>query len=191
MAYAHIALACLRLRAKCGSLRPMSKQRRTDLTEADRALWASYVSRIRPLQGAYAPPLPILPAVATPSRQRRSVPALRVSQIASPLAIGTQPGGVDSASWHRFRLGKLRASRTLDLHGYTVEGAFRALGTFLRSAHAEGLRCVEVVTGQGGILRHELPHWLNRGEFRSLILAAAHPHAANPGSVRLLLRRSR
>jgi DNA-nicking Smr family endonuclease len=166
----------------------MSIPRRTDLTEADRALWASYTSRIRPLPGRHSPPLPTLPSVAT---RARSAPARRASHIPSPLAIGAQPGGVDSASWHRFRVGKLRASRTLDLHGHTAQRAFDALASFLRSAQAEGLRCVEVVTGQGGILRHELPHWLNRPEFRSLILAAAHPHAANPGSVRLLLRRSR
>jgi hypothetical protein len=33
--------------------------------------------------------------------------------------------------------------------------------------------------------------WLNLPEIRPLVLAAAHPHAANPGSVRLLLRRVR
>ena len=42
-----------------------------------------------------------------------------------------------------------------------------------------------------GVLRRELPLWLNRPDIRPLILAAAHPHAANPGSVRLLLRRAR
>ncbi|HEX4173671.1 MAG TPA: Smr/MutS family protein [Acetobacteraceae bacterium] len=170
----------------------MSMPRRTDLTEADRALWASFTSRIRPLPGRNPPALPALPDVATASGRHRPAPALRATHTPSPpLAIGAQPGGLDSARWHRFRIGKLRPTRTLDLHGHTAQRAFQALGAFLRSAHAEGLRCVEVVTGQGGILRHELPHWLNRPEFRSMILAAAHPHAANPGSVRLLLRRPR
>jgi DNA-nicking Smr family endonuclease len=170
---------------------PMSTPRHTDLTEADRALWANYISRVKPLPGRHSPSLRTLPGVAAPSNRYRPAPAPRASHVPSPLAIGMQPGGVDSASWHRFRLGKLRASRTLDLHGYTAQRAFHALGAFLRSAHGEGLRCVEVVTGQGGILRAELPHWLNRQEFRSMVLAAVHPHAANPGSVRLLLRRSR
>lgn len=169
----------------------MSKPRRTDLTEADRAVWASYISRVRPLPGHHSPAPRTSPGIATQSNRYRPTATPRASPIASPLAIGMQPGGVDSASWHRFRLGRLQASRTLDLHGYTAQRAFHALEAFLRSSHAEGLRCVEVVTGQGGILRHELPHWLNRQEFRSMILAAAHPHAANPGSVRLLLRRSR
>ena len=43
----------------------------------------------------------------------------------------------------------------------------------------------------GGVIRRELPHWLNLPEIRPLILGAAHPHALNPGSVRLILRRIR
>jgi hypothetical protein len=31
--------------------------------------------------------------------------------------------------------------------------------------------------------------WLNAPSLRPLVLAAAHPHAANPGSTRILLRR--
>jgi DNA-nicking Smr family endonuclease len=85
----------------------------------------------------------------------------------------------------------------------TAQHAFAALRSFLRTAHAERVRCVEVVTGRGGesggVLRRELPHWLNLPEIRPMVLAAAHPrtsgalhsHIANPGSVRLLIRRQR
>jgi DNA-nicking Smr family endonuclease len=113
-----------------------------------------------------------------------------------PLAVGTQPGGLDSATWQRLRTGKLQAGRKLDLHGMTTQRAFHALVTFLRSAHAEQIRCVEVVTGRGsgdsgGTIRREFPHWLNRPDIRPLVLGAAHPHTLNPGSVRLILRRIR
>lgn len=169
----------------------MESSRRTRLTEADRALWASYASRVRPLAGRTRPALP--PNLEQPVSPRPRTPAVaHVSQRAqSPLAIGTQPGGVDNATWQRLRTGKLRVERTLDLHGHTAQAAFVALATFLRQAHAEGMRCVEVVTGQGGVLRRELPLWLNLPELRPLVLATAHPHAANPGAVRLLLRRAR
>jgi DNA-nicking Smr family endonuclease len=114
----------------------------------------------------------------------------------SPVSIGDHPGGVDTSTWQRFRSGKLRAARVLDLHGETAQHAFHALAEFLRTAYADKVRCVEVITGRGsatggGVLRRELPHWLNRPDIRPLVLAAAHPHAANPGSVRLLLRRAR
>ncbi len=102
----------------------------------------------------------------------------------------------NGGTWQRFRTGKLPATRTLDLHGHTAQRAFHALGGFLRAAYADRVRCVEVITGRGsgehgGVIRWELPMWLNSPQVRPLVLAAAHPHAANPGSVRLLLRRRR
>jgi DNA-nicking Smr family endonuclease len=122
----------------------------------------------------------------------------------TPLAIGAPPAGVDRATWQRFRTGKLAAPRKLDLHGMTAQHAFLALTGFLRAAVANGVRCVEIVTGRGtasgnprggfegtGVIRREFPLWLNRPDLRPLVLAAAHPHAANTGSVRLLLRRTR
>ncbi|MEJ0016789.1 MAG: Smr/MutS family protein [Acetobacteraceae bacterium] len=171
----------------------MESPRRTRLTEADRALWASYASRIRPLAGRDRPAMPAGPeaAVAPQARPRAPVAARTSPASLSPLATGVQPGGVDGGTWHRFRTGKRAAVRTLDLHGHTAQRAFHSLAAFLRGAHAEGVRCVEVVTGQGGVLRRELPLWLNLPELRPLILATAHPHPANPGSVRILLRRTR
>ncbi len=78
----------------------------------------------------------------------------------------------------------------------TTQHAFRALTAFLRTAHADRLRCVEVITGRGssdgvGSIRREFPLWLNLPDIRGMILAASHPHASNPGSVRILLRRPR
>jgi DNA-nicking Smr family endonuclease len=169
----------------------MASSNRTRLSKADEAVWSSYAERIRPLPGRtpVAPP-PEQPIAA--AQRPKSVAQVRANPAAlRPLAVGTQPGGLDTASWQRLRTGKLPAVRTLDLHGHTAQRAFHSLANFVRSAHAEGVRCVEVVTGQGGVLRRELPLWLNLPEFRSLVLAAAHPHAANPGAVRLLLRRPR
>ena len=89
----------------------------------------------------------------------------------------------------------------------TTHRAFHALSAFLRTAHADRLRCVEVVTGRGssdpmgtgplgtgtgtGTIRREFPLWLNLPDIRPMILAASDPHVANPGSVRILLRRPR
>jgi DNA-nicking Smr family endonuclease len=167
------------------------------LTEADRAEWAAYARHIRPMPGRPMPALPELPpGPDLPEPLRR--PARPVPRPATPLpsalAVGDQPGGLDNASWNRFRSGKLVAQRTLDLHGRTAQRAFHALHAFLQAAHADRVRCVEVITGRGageagGVLRRELPLWLNLPALRPLVLAASHPHAANPGAVRLLLRR--
>lgn len=175
--------------------------RRPRPSEADLAAWAAYARTLRPLPGRAAAHLPPEPAPAAPPAPPPAPAAPAHPPARSPmrppaLAVGEVPGGVDRATWQRFRSGKLPPVRTLDLHGRTAQQAFQALAGFLRACHGEGLRCVEVITGrgtgeEGGVLRRELPHWLNLPELRPLVLGAAHPHAANPGAVRLLLRRRR
>ncbi|HEY8289997.1 MAG TPA: Smr/MutS family protein [Acetobacteraceae bacterium] len=168
------------------------------LTETDLAEWADFSRRIAPLRGRPRPAAQDTPAppAMPPSRPKPQVISRTAHIQGVRVAIGDQPGGLDSATWHRFRSGRLSATRKLDLHGLTTQHAFHALTAFLRAAHAERLRCVEIVTGRGsgetgGAIRREFPHWLNLPEVRPLVLAASHPHPANPGSVRLLLRRHR
>jgi DNA-nicking Smr family endonuclease len=168
---------------------------RRALTDADRADWERFATPIRPLPDKPARPVSPPPADSAAPGVRRA-PGPAAASLAPRLAIADQPPGLDSATWQRFRTGKLPIARTLDLHGMTVQRAFHAMSAFLRTAHAEGLRCVEVVTGRGsaeggGAIRREFPFWLNQPEIRPLVLAAVHPHPANPGSVRLLLRRTR
>lgn len=171
--------------------------RRKGLSEADRAIWAQYAQHVDVLPGRAVPELP--PEAVLPEAVTRPVPpAGKASPAlwAGTLAVGTHPGGLDNATWNKFRSGKLPATRTLDLHGRTAQRAFHALHSFLHAAHADQVRCVEVITGRGageggGVIRREFPLWLNLPALRPLVLAASHPHVANPGSVRLLLRRIR
>jgi DNA-nicking Smr family endonuclease len=186
------------------------------LTKTDEAEWARFAERIAPLPGKVVIALPGVTSDSSaqaPSeaahdasrRQPRAAEAVPLHPVRSPpLGVGGQPAGVDTASWQRFRRGQLASARKLDLHGMTAQQAFHALRAFLRAAHADRLRCVEIVTGRGngehgGVLRREFALWLNLPDIRPLVLAAVHPHTssamhshmANPGSVRLLLRRPR
>jgi len=170
-------------------------RKRNGLTDADRAHWAGYTAGIRQLEKPTATPssAPSPAEDAEPLPRASRVPG-RPAAAPSPLTIGEAPGGVDRASWERFRSGKLSVSRTLDLHGLTAQQAFHAVSDFLRAAQADGLRCVEIVTGRGsrgagGVIRREFRDWLNRPDIRSMVLAAVHPHPANPGAVNVLLRR--
>ena len=175
----------------------MLRPRRKTLTETDLREWANYARLIKPMTGKALPDLPPEPEPAIPApivRPAHPTPIRSPSRGSPTLAVGAQPGGLDNSSWNRFRSGKLGVTRTLDLHGRTAQRAFHALHSVLHAAHADHVRCVEVITGrgvgeQGGILRREFPLWLNLPALRPLVLAASHPHAANPGSVRLLLRR--
>jgi DNA-nicking Smr family endonuclease len=181
------------------------------LTETDAAEWARYAQRITPLPGVLGRPDVASARPAEPSARIAPDMARRNTRPASPVAVqppllgvGGQPPGVDAASWQRFRRGQLASARKLDLHGMTAQQAFHALRLFLHTAQSDGLRCVEIVTGRGngehgGVLRREFALWLNLPDIRPMVLAAVHPHTssamhshmANPGSVRLLLRRPR
>lgn len=170
--------------------------RRRGLTDTDRRAWADYVQRVAPLAGVTVPiaEMPNEPAARPPSPPPAPPPPPR--RPLAPIEIGTSPGGVDRSTWTRFRGGKLVPQRTLDLHGRTVQRAHADLHAFLGAAMAERLRCVEVITGRGsgetgGVLRREVPLWLNGPALRPIILAASHPHPANQGAIRVLLRRVR
>ncbi len=179
-----------------GRVPPGRRRRGLSLEEA--RLWHGFVaaSGIVPLRPevimappppvALAPPPPV-PAPAPPPPRAIPLPEL---------SVGTAPGGVDRRRWDALRRGRLAPERTLDLHGRRAEDAHRAVAAFVSQAQAEGLRCVAIVTGKGtgetgGVLRRELPHWLNGPGLRPLILAVAHPHSANTGAVHVLLRRRR
>lgn len=176
-------------------------RRPAGLSAEDQAAWAALargVRRLRPGVAAEPPDPPSAAssstASASPIPQAPARPGRAVRPVA-PLSVGAAPAGLDKASWQRFRAGTLVAERRLDLHAHTAQAAFGALDAFLRRAHADGVRCVEVITGRGrdgaGVLRREVPLWLNGPGLRPLLLAVAHPHAANDGSLRLLLRRAR
>lgn len=134
------------------------------------------------------PPLAALPP-APPAVTLRPAPPIAEK-------IGQRQPGVDDYSWRRFHQGDMRVEKRLDLHGMVAQEAFVRLMEFMDVAAHRGLRCVEIITGlgtghEGGILRRELPHWLERPEMRSRILGLAYPHMGNKGSVRVLLRRRR
>jgi DNA-nicking Smr family endonuclease len=168
------------------------------LTEHDRTEWANYVRSVSAFAGREIklPPTAVENTKTTPVPQPKKSPAPRPRAGPTPLVTGQHPPGLDKSTWNRFSTGKLPSARTLDLHGKTAQSAFHALERFLHTAHAEQLRCVEIITGRGtgehgGVIRRELPHWLNLPALRPLVLAASHPHALNPGSTRVLLRRTK
>lgn len=175
------------------------RRRQRGLSEADRALWRAYAAEVIPLPGRAlppepapppAPPAPVakVPVAAVPTPARRWAPP--------DIAVNTPPSGLDDRRWRDLRRGRIAPERTIDLHGRRAQDAHAAVHAFLADAYADGLRCVAVITGrgsttEGGVLRRELPHWLNAPDLRRIILGAAHPHRANTGSVHVLLRRRR
>jgi DNA-nicking Smr family endonuclease len=98
------------------------------------------------------------------------------------------------------RRGQLPIEARIDLHGQTEEDAHRALASFIIGAQGAGHRCVLVVTGKGlrqdgrtGVLRRNVPRWLNETPNRARILAFCHaqPRDGGEGALYLLLRRQK
>jgi len=147
----------------------------------------------RPAAVAKPPPRPVVPPpVAPPPVAPPSVAPPR------PLAAG-ESAGLDRRSAERLRKGQVPIEAVLDLHGMTQERAHRALERFLTSAALSGTRCVLVVTGkgrskeEGGVLKREVPRWLNEPGLRGLVLAiaTARPNHGGGGALYVLLKRRR
>lgn len=120
-------------------------------------------------------------------------PAVRHDRVHDRLEINGRQPGLDTTSWNALATGKMKPQKRLDLHGLFAQDAFFKLHHFLHACSTQNIRCVEVITGlgsgqEGGVIRQELPHWLERGDLRPLILAVVHTHKKNKGAVRILLR---
>ncbi|MDB5414450.1 MAG: hypothetical protein JWR10_2785 [Rubritepida sp.] len=173
-------------------------KRKRGLTAEDKAVWAMVAQTIRPLPGREMPEAPPPSITVTPPQRTVAPPPAPAKRALPPpeINVGAQPSGLDAKRWRDLRRGTTRPERKLDLHGMTAAVAHVAVERFLRSCQAEGVRVVCIVTGkgsstEGGVLKRELPHWLNAPMLRPVILGAAHPHRANAGAVHLLLRRPR
>ena len=84
---------------------------------------------------------------------------------------------------------------TLDLHGMGKVEAYAAVIHFLRRQQGQGRRHVCIITGKGrpeeGVLKRELPHWLNEATLRPLVSAFGHarPEKGGAGVMHVLLKR--
>lgn len=163
------------------------------LGAADLKLWAAYTQTLSKLMPGKTR-LPVVPETSlAPTPVAADIPRVQVRALSfsAAVSVDTTPAGLDKSTWRRFASGKIRVAARLDLHGHTAARAHHAVSHFIERAYAEQVRCIEIITGKGDVLLRELPHWLNAPSLRPLILAIAHPHAANTGSVRILLRRIR
>jgi len=182
------------------------------LSREDAALWRRVADGIRPLKGRRPPPEE--PAtggesdehIATPPPPRRR-PRPPVPPPPAPAPSPTLPEighgdavGLDKRTAQRMRRGQLPIEGRIDLHGLTEADAHRALTSFLIAAQNAGRRCVIVVTGKGlkadgrpGVLRANVPRWLNQAPNRGRILAFCHaqPRDGGEGALYVLLRRNK
>lgn len=142
------------------------------------------------------------PTSASPTTAGHGAPAgsspPRRAQPPAPLSHGSRDG-LDRRKAERLSRGKLPIEATLDLHGLRQAEAHRRLAHFLAESQAAGKRCVLIVTGkgqhkeEGGVLRANVPRWLNETPNRARVLSfdyAQQKHGGT-GALYVLLRRRR
>ena len=174
------------------------------ISQADRQLWRAVVADAHPLPGRELPTTSeVTKAPGDETRSRlpgiqAKTPATKKNPPLPDLNLG-KPAGIDRRTAERLRRGRLTITARLDLHGLTQEKAHRRLDGFLADAQTAGHRCVLIITGKGerdggsGVLRREVPRWLNQAPNRARVVAIepAQPRDGGAGALYVLLRRAR
>ena len=184
------------------------KSRGTSRPTADEAaLFRAAMADAKPIERRTPPTEEIAPPAA-PKRQTARARAPAITSQPVPPAPRTMPkptleagkaADLDRRTMDKLRKGGMRPEGRLDLHGMTADHALSALNSFLADAQGNGKRCVLVITGKGsmkeggGIIRRELPSWLNARGNRSRLLgfAGAQPADGGGGAFYVLLKRRR
>ncbi|MGB3795179.1 MAG: Smr/MutS family protein [Alteraurantiacibacter sp.] len=178
------------------------------LSPDESALWNKVAATVKPLETRSTPrcdtvtPAPP-PPVIQPKRLKGRVPPPLAPR--EPVRTPAPSSGLDS-HWER-RLARTGTDPdfTLDLHGHTLEQAYRRLDAGLMQAKAMGARLVLVVTGKSrpvhsadraesrGAIRAKILDWLAAGAHASDIAAIrkAHRRHGGEGALYLVLRRRR
>ena len=73
-----------------------------------------------------------------------------------------------------YKNSKVRPEGVIDLHGYRLHNAKIALKKYILNAYEKNLRNILIITGKGynneGILKKEVPLWLNDQNLMSLLV---------------------
>jgi DNA-nicking Smr family endonuclease len=181
---------------------PRRKNPFNDLPPDDAALWNTVSLTVKPLDTV-----------------QRDMHVPETARIKRPKPLPAQPDisrAITAAplQWHgdqsllrndkkRVKQGLLKPTICLDLHGYTVSRAEKALTQFLAQAARDGHAWVEIITGHGrpsiyrdadnpdtdkGVLKRLLPEWLNQPVHRIFIKRVIPAPKSRGGAVWVALK---
>ena len=169
------------------------RRSRRGLSEEDHRVWAGFTRSVVRLPGATRHP-------ETESLSKSQIARTGENPRAASVRVKEAPPLASLMRNERQRLarGRQTIDNRIDLHGKTLTEAHGALLRFLRRAQADGARFVLVITGKGerlvseasvrGTLRRQVPLWLERPEFSSLVLGFAEADRRHGGAGALYVR---
>ena len=168
------------------------------LSPEEAALWARVASTIRPLSRDKNNEQPIEAVAQAPKVER---PSLAAPAVRPPVPQRRGPGTTLDGSWDR-RLsgGAVEPDRIVDLHGMSLDSAWRTIDRALEQAIARGERVVLLITGhhrageppiRRGAIRAAVHDWLEASRHAPQIAAVrgAHRRHGGGGSLYIVLRR--
>ncbi|QHL91491.1 DNA mismatch repair protein MutS [Sphingomonas changnyeongensis] len=177
------------------------------LSAEEQALWTRLVATVRPLTpgGGQAVAPPAVPAPAPPAPMRAAPrgaaarPAAAPPRTVSP-APPPPPNTLDGSWDRKLARGLVVPDLAVDLHGHSLDGAYRVLDAGLAEAIARGARVLLLVTGRPrapgsgrGAIRAAVGDWLAASRHAGAIAAVrtAHPRHGGAGALYIVLRRPR
>jgi DNA-nicking Smr family endonuclease len=186
---------------------PPRKDGRRRLSDDEQTLWSTVTRNVAPLRRSrvevVAPEQLVSdPAVhAKPAKPAKAI-KLRPPPPAAPSPPKPPPlAPLDRRTRQRIARERESIDGRIDLHGLKQNEAHAALRRFLRGAQADGARIVLVITGKGardpyderGVLRRQVPLWLESADLRSLIVGfeTASPGHGGEGALYVRIRRAR
>lgn len=178
------------------------------LSPEEATLWQRVMATVNPIDPGRVPDLvpPRPPASGVPQPIIPVAKAVAVSPVGTASKKATLgPGATLDGSWdRRLSSGAVIPDCTIDLHGHTLETAYKALDQGLSQAIRRGDRVLLLVTGKPPRAESERPHargriraavndWLTASRHAADIAAVrgAHPRHGGAGALYLILRRPR
>lgn len=174
------------------------------IDEKDRLFWSDAIKEIKPIEQKN-----ILPEISKKLpiviHQRHHFAAKQEFSTYSKAFEDTKFNGIDKATLKKFKQEQFKIEAVLDLHGKREDDAFEKVEDFIVQNFAGGKRCVVIVTGKGGlhqtddvymprgVLKKQVPQWLNMPRIRSMILVFKNPseRLGGGGALYILLKRNR
>jgi len=185
----------------------VTRRRERKLRPDEEELWEKVRHSAVPLHPDKRAPVQSSPAKTKPVQQSDPIPAFKLGQAAAStalphdLAMGLReqlnaaPLRMDRKRHGQIRKGRQSPEGRIDLHGMTIAQAHPALLRFIVQSHADGKRLVLVITGKGkprdeggpipvrlGVLKNQVPHWLQAPPLRDLVLQVMEAHLKHGGS---------
>ena len=191
----------------------MKKNKTKSLSEDDVEIWLRTVSGVE--KKSVLKESETVALVEQKVKGKRSTPLIKNTYLKEK-SIETEPKAalanllsnrsVDKRVSSKMKAGKIDPEATLDLHGYRLTQAKSALRGFLFRAYESKKRLVLIITGKGkpkaewdlnldyrGVLRNEVPVWLEEAPLAGLILSVktANPKHGGGGALYVYLRKNK